>query len=164
MSHRRATAFLLTFFLLTLTVFGQSAGVIPAPGVPYTLAQQRATILKDIRYDLFFGLPDPKDGTMLAGETIHFFLTSIPPSFLAIDFRSSPNFVVSVHVNGKKSKTWLENEHLLIPATELKVGEDSVRVSYQTNAGGSITMMNFYIPCSYRIRRGCSSPVLISRI
>jgi aminopeptidase N len=129
MFHRPLTAFFIAFLLLVLTGFGQSDNVLPASGIPYDLAHQRAAIVKDIRYKLVFiiaGMERPVIGL----ETLHFTLGKRPASVLPLDFRAPKDAVEVLEVNGLSTPVLLEQEHLLLPAGSLHAGDNTVTIRF----------------------------------
>jgi aminopeptidase N len=115
---------------LILIGYGQSGAVLPLSGVPHDLARQRASMVKDIRYDLIFQLSADKEKPVSGNETLHFTLTSQPASALALDFKASPDAVQLLRVNGEVKPVRLENEHLLIPAASLHVGSNTIEAAF----------------------------------
>ena len=46
-----------------------------APGVPLTLAQDRAARIRDVRYDLRFSVPEAMTAAVTGSVVLHFTLT-----------------------------------------------------------------------------------------
>src|SRR6267142_1795780 len=112
MAKLRIIAFFAYFFGLVFTGFGQRGRGIPASGVPYSLARQRASMLKDIRYDLSFAIAGVD--TPVAGfAIIYFTLAYIPSSGLPLDFKAPAGAVSKVSLNGEYSPVRPKQEHLL---------------------------------------------------
>jgi aminopeptidase N len=135
----RITAFFIVFLLLGFTGFGQTGVAQPASGVPFALARQRAAMLKDIRYELTFGIPNG-ELPVIGFETIHFTLASLPADALALDFKAPPDAVSQVRVNGVQIPMQVEQEHLLLPVNSLRTGNNSVTVRF--TAGNSALNRN----------------------
>ena len=129
MSKLRITAFLAAFLGLVLTGFGQSGPVL-ATGVPYTLARQRAALLKDISYDLHFHLPADRETPVSGREVIHFTLNKPPQGYLRLDFKAPLSAVRMLRVNEALSFFRLEDEHLLIPVASLHPGKATIEVEF----------------------------------
>jgi aminopeptidase N len=140
MSLFRLIAFFALFYGLILTAYGQSSTPLPASGVPYGLARQRAAILKDIQYKLHFHLPASAVAPVSGEETIEFTLAIIPAMPLAIDFKASPDAVRALRVNQTPTASRLSNEHLVIPAASLHAGRNTIYLAF--TAGNSALNRN----------------------
>ncbi|MBI4473573.1 MAG: ERAP1-like C-terminal domain-containing protein [Acidobacteria bacterium] len=98
----------------------------PEPGIPLTIAAERARNIKNLRYDLAFTIPatatDPIDGR----ATIRFTAedTSKP---LVLDFAPGAEHLKSV----TPSRYRAVNNHIVIAAEELKAGENTVEIEFQ---------------------------------
>ncbi|HLZ86892.1 MAG TPA: M1 family aminopeptidase, partial [Puia sp.] len=131
----RSSAFFLLctgYFLLGAPLIGegQTGAAVPAAGVPFGMARQRAAILRDIRYDLAFHLPADKENPVHGEETLVFTLGKDPRAPLPLDFKAPTGAVLSLRVNGAAAPVRLEKEHLLLPPAFLHRGPDTVTVSF----------------------------------
>src|SRR5688572_9902028 len=68
---------------------------LPAPGVPSTLAEERARRVSDLRYALHFTVPDAVNAAIGGAVTIHFTLADASRP-LALDFAGRPDSVRGV--------------------------------------------------------------------
>jgi aminopeptidase N len=93
----------------------------PAPGVALDLAERRAATITDVGYDLAFTIPEAPDAP-IAGHAKISFTLSDASSPVILDFdpgNQSP-----------ANPANLENGHLVIPPSQLKVGANTVDLSF----------------------------------
>ncbi|MEC8356526.1 MAG: M1 family aminopeptidase [Pseudomonadota bacterium] len=126
---------LLTVLLLSSAVVAQSTLIEGLrPGVTQQLAEHRKIVLSRLSYDLSFDLPARPDQRIPASAVIEFELSEADEP-LVLDFKESAEKLGSVEVNGQPSDYRFESEHLVIPAGELRAGQN--RISVQFTAGDS---------------------------
>ena len=126
---------LLTVLLLSSAVVAQSTLIEGLrPGVTQQLAEHRKTVLSRLSYDLSFDLPASPDQRIPASAVIEFELSEADEP-LVLDFKESAEKLGAVEVNGQPSDYGFESEHLVIPAGELRPGQN--RISVQFTAGDS---------------------------
>jgi aminopeptidase N len=123
-------AFFLAFLALTLTGFGQSGTAMPVSGVPYSLARSRAQIIKSVRYDLRFHLPALKEESVSGEEILQFSLNGKGMSSLPLDFKAPQQAIRSLTVNGAARPIRFENEHLLLSAEDLRIGNNIAEMQF----------------------------------
>jgi aminopeptidase N len=128
MSKLRISAFFFSFFGLVFTGFGQSGVVMPASGVPFSLAQRRSQLIKAIQYDLRFHLSADKEKPVSGEEALHFSLATVAD--LPLDFKAAPGALHSLKVNSVVTPIRMENEHVLIPANVLRRGANTVEATF----------------------------------
>ncbi len=106
---------------------GQTVAI--EPGVSLALATQRKAVLSDINYALQFEIPAEESAPISAAATISFNLsdTSQP---LQLDFRESADKIHDVISNGSASNFRFEQEHLIIPASELVNGSNTLQIDF----------------------------------
>ena len=99
------------------------------PGVSLQLAEQRAAAISRLSYRLQFSIPEQIDQDIAGRIEISFDLSdnSVP---LQLDFRESADKVQSVVSNGTASDYQFENEHIVIPAAELSLGSNEIRIDF----------------------------------
>lgn len=121
---------LLFLCMLASVTYGQSS-LLPAiePGVSMDLAVQRKAVLSDINYQLELVLPADQSAPIPGRNSISFNLsdTSQP---LVLDFRESPEKLLSVQVNGQESSFEFALEHLIIPDSELITGRNRIFIEF----------------------------------
>ncbi len=98
-------------------------------GVSKELADYRKQVLSRIAYDISLQIPEQKQQPILGYETITFRLSDNSRP-LQLDFKEAPDHLKQVWLNGKQLEAKLENEHILLPAKALKVGENEVKVEF----------------------------------
>ena len=126
---------LLTVLLLSSAVVAQSTLIEGLrPGVTQQLAEHRKTVLSRLSYNLSFDLPVSPDQRIPASAVIEFELSETDEP-LVLDFKESAEKLGAVEVNGQPSDYRFESEHLVIPAGELRPGQN--RISVQFTAGDS---------------------------
>lgn len=103
-------------------------------GVSRKLANYRKSVLSDINYQLSFNIPIEKSKSIAAEEVLSFQLkeTSYP---LQLDFRESSSKLQHVEVNGNEVTIQHTNEHLIIPATNLTKGRNSIKLKFIAGDG-----------------------------
>jgi len=138
--------FLLGLSFMTLTNF-EAGAQTPGPGVPRELARWRAEHYRDVRYNLDLMLREHAD--RLEGRLQVTVTLDAAAGDLVLDWRSmKKDEDVSSHVSGIKANgravtdARFENEHLVIPRTNLKVGVNEVELSFESpisSAGSAVT-------------------------
>ncbi|MBQ8542473.1 MAG: aminopeptidase [Bacteroidaceae bacterium] len=96
-------------------------------GVSQQLAEHRAQNISDVHYSLSFSIPYEKDSAVVGCAEISFKIAA--PQEVVLDFRDLQN-VSSVAVNGTALQPVLCNEHIILPATAMVAGENSVLLSF----------------------------------
>ena len=123
-------------FLFFLLAFVSLSAYSQESGVPLTLATHRAAILRDLHYGLTFTIPAEKDSAVRGAEKCWFTLSD-SQSPLAMDFKAEAGAgaIGSMRVNGKQIPVSYEKEHLLIPATYLRTGPDTIECTFTPGNG-----------------------------
>ena len=111
----------ISLFLLLATC---ALAAVPA-GVPRDLARRRAAEISGLRYHVSFVLV-PRAATTSGREELSFTLKSPQPVLL--DYRDGS--VERMTVNGNPVAAALDNGHLLLPADQLRAGENSVTLEF----------------------------------
>ena len=127
---KRALAGLLALLVTTVVMALPSA----EPGVTQDLAAWRTQVISDIHYQLAFSVPEDPGQAIPARVGINFQLADDTRP-LQLDFRESADLLRRVTVNGKASRFEFSNEHISIPAAELREGQN--RVEIELHAGTS---------------------------
>jgi aminopeptidase N len=137
MTIRKLWSIALISSAITLASAAQTAG-LPEPGIAQALAQSRAARVSGLRYELHLAVR-PQAETMPGGETVRFTLTDAS-SDLPIDYREGT--VTSARLNGEAITSTLTNGHLLLPASHLRKGENTLVTAFTSRiakAGAAIT-------------------------
>ncbi|QNE40042.1 aminopeptidase [Hymenobacter sp. NBH84] len=119
--------------LLLLLPFLPTLGHAQTPaittGVSQELAQHRAQVLRQVAYKLHFNVPPQVTEPIPATEEITFqLLDNAAP--LQLDFKEKPDHVGRITVNGQPQPLTVQQEHLVIPASALRVGENRVAIDF----------------------------------
>lgn len=101
----------------------------PAAGVPLDLATRRAAIVNDLRYELALSLPDRASEPVSGTVEIRFQLADASAP-LVVDFEVSREHVHAVQANGHPIEFGFINGHLVIPATALSIGANTLRIKF----------------------------------
>ncbi len=97
-------------------------------GVSLELAQLRKAQFKDIRYNLFFSIPDSKDKDISASSVITLTLDKVQP--VIIDFAADSSNVISVSVDGKDAEYEVKDEHIIVAENSVKAGVNNIKVVF----------------------------------
>ena len=107
--------------------------VLPAvrveSGVSLDLAKARAATLSKINYALEFRVPENASEPILASQILTFTLSDAGND-LQLDFREDGALLRGVEINGAQSDIDHRAEHLILPASALKKGANTVEVSF----------------------------------
>ncbi len=88
--------------MLAVTGAGACAAALDpslAPGVPETLARQRAGAISSLRYELFFRIPDKRAEAVRGSVTVRFVLRT--PHRVVLDFAQPRDRVTSVRAGDR---------------------------------------------------------------
>lgn len=100
----------------------------PEAGVSRILADQRKADIKELIYHLKFTIPEAKSEVVDGIVKISFRQDEVQPVIL--DFREDPEKVKSVRVNGQSQEVQLENEHIVVPGTQLVAGKNEIEIEF----------------------------------
>ena len=96
-------------------------------GVSQQLAIYRKANIENVRYTLFFDIPDKKEEKVMGNERISFQWKG--KDDLQIDFQGE---LLSLKVNGEEMKADYHDEHIVIPADKLKQGENNFDIRFSS--------------------------------
>jgi aminopeptidase N len=111
---------------------GEPMAGMPAAGVPLALAEERALRLSDVRYNLHFDIPDAREKPIAGTATVRFRLKDASRP-LALDFAGAPASVRSTRSNGASAEFAVRDEHILIPSSALREGENEIAVAFESS-------------------------------
>lgn len=97
-------------------------------GISQELAELRKQEIKDLKYDLHFAIPEEKS-VPIHGEIIITFHLDTPQEVI-LDFREEPEKVESVSANGQAAGYEFQNEHIIVPQSYIKKGENKVSIRF----------------------------------
>lgn len=98
-------------------------------GVAKTLADHRKENITDLVYQLQFDIPEGKEEAITGKNKMIFNLKSTKQD-LQIDFREDGQLIKSVKCNGNESAFRFESEHVVVPKSELIVGQNEVEIEF----------------------------------
>jgi aminopeptidase N len=116
---------------------GTAVGAAALAGIPRDLARERAAQISEVRYHLKFTLI-PHADAVAGAEELTFALQTVQPVLL--DFRDGT--IGAFSVNGAAVDPRIENGHVIIPAKDLRAGQNAVEVQFTSHvapAGKPIT-------------------------
>ena len=117
-----------TVGLLSACATQQKDIVLQEAGVSHELAQFRKEHFGQVKYDLFFSIPESKQEPVKGRAAIRLSLKEKLP--VIIDFRGEASQIASVALNGEQVPYEVRNEHIIIPADRSKVGENEVNIAF----------------------------------
>ncbi|WP_419214177.1 M1 family metallopeptidase [Maribacter sp. X9] len=98
-------------------------------GVSLTLAENRATYLSKIRYNLIFKIPNEKENPIQSNLVLDFNLNTVnAPVYL--DFKDETSKIKSLSVNGHEAPINHKKEHLTLPKKLLREGSNTVNINF----------------------------------
>lgn len=118
--------FLFMTFLFCACVTGKRDKL--ESGVSRELAEKRKEMLSDLTYEVKFNIPDQLTETVEGEVKINFSLKT--KDEVVIDFREDASKIRRVAVNGKECIFTFEQEHLMIPASAVVKGTNSVEIDF----------------------------------
>jgi aminopeptidase N len=119
-----------TSVIMLARIFLLAAALDPslAPGVPETLARERAEAILSLRYELFFRIPEKRAEAIRGSVTVRFALRA--PHRVVLDFTQPRDRVTSVRVGDRPVEPDFTGGHLVIPASATQAGENSIRIEF----------------------------------
>lgn len=98
------------------------------PGVARALAEFRKQTISRVAYGLHLTVPAAKAEPVRAEETIAFRLRDNRAP-VQLDFKGQPSQLHSLAINGQPATIDYRQEHLVLPAAALRVGDNVVKIS-----------------------------------
>ncbi len=99
------------------------------PGVSRELAEQRAQMLSQIRYELTLTIPDAVDQPIRGALIIHLHLRDASRP-LVLDFKTSSRNLLALRVQGRSVEYTYANGHVVIPSEALQPGENVITTTF----------------------------------
>jgi aminopeptidase N len=97
-------------------------------GVSYQLAQKRAQTLTNIRYHLYFDVPNKLDKSITGRVEIEFEISELYD--LPLDFRGADSALINVTSNYRQLNLSLNNGHIIIPKGYLQNGQNKISIDF----------------------------------
>ena len=121
------TAFVAT---LSCVVSAGAQTASPGPGVPLELARERARLIRELRYDVTLSIPAARSAPIV-GRSVVRFQWSDASKPLVLDFDPDRSRAVDVRSNGKLVGVTSSNGHLVIAASDLRAGDNTVEIGFE---------------------------------
>ena len=102
----------------------------PGPGVPLTLATQRAQSITNLKYELAFTVPAAASEAV-TGRAIIRFSTSDITRPLVLDFTPGPDSIQSISIAGRPSHFRTVKDHIIIPKEELASEDNAIEIAFK---------------------------------
>ena len=118
----------LSFFPGNVMSSPLSDPVVPEPGVSLPLARERAANIQDLRYDLFFDVPETAGTPIPARLKLSFLLKKA--ALLVLDFKAPEGHLGRVQANGREVAAVFQNGHILIPGRYLRKGPNQIDIAF----------------------------------
>jgi aminopeptidase N len=99
------------------------------PGIPRTLADDRAVRIHHLRYDVTFRVPEARSDPVRGNVVAMFTLTDASRP-IAFDFAQEPDHLVTVAANRQVVAAAVEHQHVVIPAEALVEGENAIEIEF----------------------------------
>ena len=112
------------------------------PGVPRSLADRRAAVVSDLRYDLRFTIPEAHTAPITGHLTASFDLAEAGP--VVFDFAQPADHVRAVRVGGEPVAFEVRGEHVVVPASAVHAGHVAVDIRF-TAGDGSLNRQPDYL-------------------
>ena len=112
-----------------LVMPSRSSG-IPAPGIALTLAEDRAARISSLAYDVNLEIPAVRTESIRGKLSASFTLRGATRP-LPFDFAQAPDHVLTVTVNGRPLQIGTDNGHVVIPASSLNEGPNTVAFDFR---------------------------------
>ncbi|GAA4385996.1 M1 family aminopeptidase [Hymenobacter koreensis] len=106
-----------------------AAEVAVVPGVSEELAADRTRRVSRLGYELQLAIPESKTADIRASETVRFHLADARQP-VQLDFKELTSNLKSVTVNGQSVAIDHRQEHLVLPAANLRVGANEVGIEF----------------------------------
>lgn len=104
--------------------------MLAEPGVSAALALERANRISALTYDLQLSVPEDASKPLQGRMTMRFALASVAAP-LQIDFAQLAEDVLSVSTQQTLVSHQFSNEHIIVPASALKPGENEISITFR---------------------------------
>ena len=140
MQRSRAPVIVVVFVIMALSGCNLGTGDVPDPdpGIPWSLAQDRARNISDVRYKLAFDLPAEAHVPITGRLTARFRLADASADLVFdfapasdLDLLPGRDFVESVTSGGAEVEFRVANGHVIIPAREIAAGANEVELTFR---------------------------------
>jgi len=99
-------------------------------GIAWDLAEHRSATLSDLRYHFALNIPESRTAAITGSAGISLNWNDLSRQPLVIDFLQPQQRVHSVSANGTSVSWQAVNDHIVIPASALRQGENKVELTF----------------------------------
>ncbi|HEX6973207.1 MAG TPA: M1 family aminopeptidase [Vicinamibacterales bacterium] len=130
----------------------------PAAGVPLAVAEARAARISDLKYNLRFDIPE-KPADPIAGRVAITFALKDASQPLVLDFAPGASQIRTVTDGTRALKFTASNEHVVIPASELRKGPNTIAIEFVAGDASlnrtAEFMYTLFVPARARLAFPC---------
>jgi aminopeptidase N len=102
----------------------------PAPGVPFTLATERAQSIEGLTYDLAFTVPASPSEAISGRAAIRFGAKDLTRP-VVLDFSPGTDYIKSITVAGRPSNFRVVKDHIIIPREEIASEDNKIEITFR---------------------------------
>lgn len=119
---------ILTGILAVVNTFAATPDPSLAPGVPESLARERAETISSLRYELSFHIPEKRAEPIRSSETVRTTLRA--PHRVVLDFAQPRERVIAIRSGTQSVAAEFTGGHIVIPASATKAGENEFQIEF----------------------------------
>ncbi len=127
-TNNRITTSIL-FLIIFLSGCDRQQGPEIVEGVSREIAEYRVATISEVHYDAFFSIPGALEEKIAGEVAINFQLSDVSQPVI-IDFNEKPENVLSVKCEEKESDYEFINGHIVVPASSLTPGENTIFIKF----------------------------------
>jgi aminopeptidase N len=102
----------------------------PGPGIPLTLATERAQSIEGLTYDLAFTIPASPSEPISGRAAIRFAAKDLTRP-VVLDFSLGTDYIKSITVAGRPSNFRLVKDHIIIPREEIASEDNKIEIMFR---------------------------------
>jgi aminopeptidase N len=102
----------------------------PGPGVPLTLATERAQSIEGLTYDLAFTIPASPSDPISGRAAIRFAAKDLTRP-VVLDFSPGTDYIKSITVAGRPSNFRVVKDHIIIPREEIASEDNKIEIMFR---------------------------------
>ncbi len=121
--------FSVILMLLTSCLSKVESPLMISTGVSRELASYRKKQVSEVKYHLYFKVPESISDAIPAHLTIKLFIQDLSQPLL-LDFKSNRENPNQAIINGKKTPLHYEKEHLIIAKEHLQIGHNAIEIAF----------------------------------
>jgi aminopeptidase N len=109
---------------------GSGDEVDPGPGIPLSLAAERAGSIENLSYHLSFTMPDHPLKPVLARAVLRY-ETKNPGKSVVLDFAGGKSSIDSISSGGRRSRCHTVRDHIIIPGEEVRADGNVIEIEFR---------------------------------